>query len=152
MYHDSHTTPFPSPSPLVYIDPNKRTLFFYIDSDIEVESGVLAPIAAFLASLDALASTLRSTGGSTYSNLRESRVNVTGPSLVRPTLIMAPNFPSGLDTVAFERDLVRSLYCTCIEDIEHYLLSCPVYTSSPFAPGMTDTCPSTFQRPRLGCQ
>jgi len=33
-------------------------------------------------------------GGVIYSNFRESRVNVTGPSLVKLTFIMAPNFPS----------------------------------------------------------
>jgi len=45
--------------------------------------------------------------GLTYSHFRESSVKVTGPSLVSPTFIMAPNLPSSKKTLSNDYDALQ---------------------------------------------
>jgi hypothetical protein len=66
----------------------KATNCMYDVSDFHAPSVLLASLP-----LDC-ACTCVAIGGVMYSNFRESRVNVTGPSLVKLTFIIAPNFPS----------------------------------------------------------
>jgi len=72
-----------------------KTLLYY---SVGLLFGAISGVFAFDASSRPLASgpldCATTCVGAMYSNFRESRVNVTGPSLVRLTFIMAPNLPS----------------------------------------------------------